>query len=259
MLGLAVVSSSPAVAYAHPLIEEAARHYESADFEGALAALSRAERADDLRREDLVQLLIQRAVISLALGREAQMRADMAALVSIAPMQELGREIPPQVREAFADALGEDASALTVRATLSPMEGGGRVSAEVTGDPTGVTRAIRVAARAAGAEWRRGEGSVAVETLPGATIEFFAEAVGPGGAVLATDGTEADPRRGSAAAAAATRVEEAPAEDGGTGLLIGLVAGGAALLVLGVVLVAVLASGGTSDQTQFGPPMVQWP
>jgi hypothetical protein len=83
--------------------------------------------------------------------------------------------------------------------------------------------------------------------VSGAGADYWAAAIGPGGWVLATSGTEADPLRWGTGSG---RVREDP-------LVLGLaIAGSAAGLVLLTVIVGVATTSSSGDRTQPTLPVV---
>ena len=77
-----LLATAAGVAHAHPILEEAQQRFDEADFEGALESYSRAERAGDLTRADLVQLYVQRALIHHTLGNSADLETDLMRISS---------------------------------------------------------------------------------------------------------------------------------------------------------------------------------
>jgi hypothetical protein len=228
-------------------LDEARARYEEADFDSALAALARAERGSDLDADGVIELFRLRALVHLGMGDQDAMREDVRALILLRPGVELDETTPPEVREA-ADAIRGELAPLRVEATLEPTDEGARIDAAVSGDVAELVRAVRVHTRVAGGSWLTGAPPVSLDVPGGAQLAYRAEAIGPGGAVIAEDGTAADPRTWSSSAAVS--------DDGGGSpwVLIGI--GGALAVGLGVVLAVVLTSGGSqNDNTQPTLPM----
>lgn len=250
-----------ATAWAHPLLDSARERYEEADFAGALDTLARAEASSDLRREDLVSLYRQRALVHFAMGSEVEMHADLRRLASLEPTTPMPPEIPPGVREAFDQARARLAGPIRVQVETESMAGGLRVQARVDGDTTGLVREVRTFGRTAGVSWRSRVGtSLDVPATRGTNVEFYVEAIGPGGAVIAHSGTRETPSSAVVASAAIG------GDDGATGVPVGgeddsstlwWVVGGSAVAVTAAVVVILLATSQESDQTQFGPPQIE--
>ena len=238
---------APAIVRAQ--LDEARARYEEADFEAALAALARAERGSDLDADGAVELFRLRALVHLGMGDQDGMREAVRALMLIRPSVELDETTPPEVRQA-ADAIRGELSPLRVEALLEPTDEGARIDAEVQGDVAGLVRAIRVHTRVAGGSWLTGEPPVSLDVPSGAQLSYRAEALGPGGAVIASDGTADDPRTWTSTA----EVTEDDEGSGSTWAIVGI--GGALAVGLAVVLVVVLSGGGSDNEnTQPTLPM----
>jgi hypothetical protein len=126
------------------------------------------------------------------------------------------------------------------------------LTARVERDPNGLVRETRIHHREPGMPWETTAGSEA--RVAAETVEHWAEAIGPGGAVLATAASADAPRRFS--------IEDDADGDGGAGdgVPLWVWIGGGALAVGLVVIVAVLigSGGGESDQTRPAFPMVEF-
>ena len=81
---------------------------------------------------------------------------------------------------------------LTVRTRARPMDGGVRITGVVTEDPLGLVREVRVSGRADTGPVVRGAGEATVRTVA-QRVHYWAVAIGPGGAEIATAGTEDEP------------------------------------------------------------------
>jgi hypothetical protein len=237
----------PATALAHPLVDEARASYEEADFEGALDALGRAEAADDLVRDDLEAIFELRVLLGLGMADEGMTEQALRRILSLNPAHDFGDLLPPEVLEAAARIRAEQAGALRVRVRARRSPTGLVIAAAVDRDPTGLVRTTRVAARVGTAPWRRVDFAELTLTEPSEPVEFYAELLGPGGVVLASDGSESEPKRWT------PPTETNPAEVPWMWIGIGA---GAALVTGLVIVVAVVASGGDSDLTNPTLPMV---
>ena len=233
-------------------VEQARAHYDEADFDAALRALSRAFVSDRLDAELIVEALRIRALVHLGMGDLDAMREDVRDLLTIRPETRFDEATPPEVRQAADELRDEIGDGLRVRAWVDPMPGGARVAAEVSGDSGGIVESLRVHTRVGEGAWRTDAPPVELEVSGDDSLAYAADAIGPGGAILASDGTSDAPLLWS---------EEdglsgggGVSDDGGVPWLwIGI---GAGAVVLGVVLVAVLAGGGgESDRTQPTLPM----
>jgi hypothetical protein len=240
-------------------ISEGIELLQRAEFESAVEAFDRAERANEgLSREDLVELYIHRAGAQLALQQGARMRDDLRRLASLEPGHEFGPETRPEMVEAFEALAG--GSPISITTDLSEDPGGVRVRAEVESDPEGLTRTVRVRARIGDGDWQQGEGSLVLPAAVGGTVEYVVEAVGPGGAVLANEGTIAAPATHALGGATGTGpdpedpLDDDDDDDSNVGVIVGVIAGVAAVALI-VAIIAIAASSG-NDQTMPDPPMI---
>jgi hypothetical protein len=237
------LASSPLGAFAHPLVDEAQAKYEEADFEGALDALTRAEAGDGLTRADLVAVYELRILVHLGIGEDEAVGTDLRRLISIAPGHEFSDALPPEVLRRASQVREELGGQIAVNVRASPTTTGVTLAAEVTRDPENLTREIRIVSRRGDDAWQTTRGD-SLELSGDEEVEYYGEAVGPGGVVLATHGTESHPRTWG--------------EGGGSPWLwIGIGAGAAAVVALTIVIIAVATSGG-GDQTSPTLPMISF-
>ena len=112
---------------------------------------------------------------------------------------------------------------------------------------------VRVYGRGVGNDWASGSRTLRIDPDGAESGEYYAEAVGPGGAVLVRQGSEISPMPVQLAGVVGE-------EDSGGGVPVWVwIAGGAAVVAIAVVIIAVLAtSGGVSDDTQPTAPMVRF-
>lgn len=253
----------PAAAHAHPVVDEAIAHYRQAEFDKSLELLDKAAGRDDLSRADVVELLRHRALVRFATGKREAMADDLRKLATLDPEDGLGDDVPPPVAEAYERARSK-AAPIAVEATAEHTAGGVRVSARLQGDDAGLVREVRVAARPGGGAWQRAAGEpVTVPVTSGATVEYFAAAIGPGGAAVASAGTEASPRTHVAGASASAGAATEGAAEGETGdrtaLVWGLAAGGAAVGLVVIVTAVILVAGGGSggNDSQLSGPRLE--
>ena len=252
-IGLALVAAMLAVAtpaHAHQGIDGARRAYEDAEFEAALAQLRVVEASDDLTREELVELLELRAELHLATGDADAMERDVLQRTTVDPTGALPSSAPPEMREAATRARAQIAGPIEVRAEAVAVATGVTIEAAAHGDAGGLVREVRVMARVDGGSWRDGRPPM---TLEGAgRVEFYAEAIGPGGVVLSSAGSRDAPRTWSESGAGA------PGAGGDDALWIGLGIGAGVLVVGAVIAIVVVATqpSGPSDRTQPSLPTI---
>lgn len=246
----------PEHASAHALVDEGRRLYEEeADFVAALDVLGRAAAGTDLSADDLVDLFETRALVYLAMGRDDDMRADLRRLAAIRPDHALPSTTPPDVVAAFADLRASSPGAPRLTATLEPSALGVTITVRLDNDPAGLVREVRISGRAPGGDWERATGApLFVATPSGGVVEYYAEAVGPGGAVIARSGEASAPLRAAPISAAAG------SGGGGDEVWPWIVGGaGAAVVVAVVVTVVVLTtSGGGASGTDVSPFVVRF-
>jgi hypothetical protein len=243
-------------AMAHPLVDEGRRRYEEAEFVGALDALARAEASDDLERDELAAAYELQALVQLAMGNADAMHAALERLVVVSPDHTLDRRVPPAVARAFAEVRSEAPAPLRVVASVAARGDGVSVEARVERDELELLREVRVHGRAAGSDaWDvSADAPLFVEAPPGSRVEYYAEAVGPGGVALASTGTADDPlsTRASRAATESPMVE--PDAEGGVSpwLFVGI---GAVVAAVATVLLIVLLT--PEPDTQLAPFTVE--
>lgn len=168
---------------------------QAAQFEQALTAFGQAEGSRDLRRQDLARLYAYRAIVRFATGDRDGMEGDLARLLAVDPHAQLPASAPPPVRKEFARLASLGVTPPHLVAQSTDIGGGIEVRATVEGGPAGLVHHVWVFARPGpGAKWVRGEQRVSVFVPAGVTVDWYAQAVGPGGAVLVSQGTSTDPQ-----------------------------------------------------------------
>jgi hypothetical protein len=194
VLVVALVWLVPAAAFAHPLIDEGMRRYDEADFPAALAAFARAEQATDLTRDDLVQLYLRRAMVHQAMRNTEDREADLFRLASLERALTLPRAVSPPVRAAYAQAAQRVTSPMRLDVEVQPIPSGLKLVVRVVEDSAALVQALRIRARIRGGAWQRADSaSIEVPAPAGSTVEYVAEGVGPGGALIVFAGTDATP------------------------------------------------------------------
>lgn len=249
MASLMLVCASAAHAQSET-VDEGRRRFENADFYGALEVLARAEEGSALTVRELVRLYETRILVQLALGEERRIDRDLAALATIDPDHDFAPEIPPSVRARFREIERSRPGPLSVEADRAATPGGVRLDARVSGDPQGLVRIARLHARAGGGRWITAPGSLEIAAAPGERIEWHAELIGPGGAVLRQRGSREAPLSFTIGGAerALPRDERGEEEAGTPWIWIAL---GGAVLIGAAVAVIVIAAG-DGDQTATG-------
>ncbi|MFW5925315.1 MAG: hypothetical protein ACOCV4_04060 [Myxococcota bacterium] len=264
-VGIVLLTADAVHAEGRWSLRQGIRLAETAEFEGALEAFDDAEASEDLRQEDLVRLYGHRAVVLFALDRKDGMEADLARLLAVDPQAALPDAAPPPVRDALRRMA--DLGVSPPRLVVEPLSwaDGIEVRATVEGGPPGLVRRVRVFARVRGAsKWSRGDDKVAVLVQPGVAVEWYAEAIGPGGAPVVAQGSRESPestRMADEQEAPATDPAHVSTDDTGKDDAVRrrrwwLLGTGATAVVGAAVVTAVLlvAGGGESDATQVARP-----
>jgi len=230
-------------------VDEAWRMYLSADFDGALAAFDRAE-AGPLERADLLRILEGRAQIHFALGDADAVVGALSRLASLSPEYRLSPETPPDLVEAFS-AIRDRTPALSLDVAPTRADDSVRVTASIGGDVGGLVRALRITGRAEGGPWEQAvDEPLSVQAAPNEAVEYYVEALGAGGAILASEGSRGRPRMVTGDASGLT--SEEPESKGFLGLPVwGWVAiGGGVVAAAVLVAVIVVAAGGGGTQPE---------
>jgi len=237
-----------AIAQRNPWIAEARRLGEEADFEAALQAFERAQREGGLSRPDVVELLAQRSIIYCALRDEPRMQLDLGRLAALEPEYRFGAEVLPQVRTTF-DRLRLEVEPLKLELWLRKEQQQLEISAQYGRPPPQLVLDDRVYGRIPGQPWREAPGRIAIANPERQPVEYYAEAFGPGGALLIARGSREQPLR---------FVYEGPAAQAahaGNSTTLWWILGGSAVLLAGatVLIVAMMSE---NDHTQFEGPVV---
>ena len=259
---LAALAAFPLGARAQTGLERGEERLAAADFAGAVEAFEAAEANDTLDRDQLVRLYARRSLAHLALGAQPAMEADLRKLASLAPAYEFGLEARPEIHQAFERLASEQGRPLRVSAEAEQAPGSVRVVAEVSGDTAQLTRRVRVAARTEAGQWQTEDDGELVLPVTTGRVEYYAAAVGPGGATLAAAGSEDAPLDLTVGAGASSGAGGTPhlppAEDDDSGGSAWIWIGIGAAVALGVIVAVVLLAGGSgeSDVTQPDPPAI---
>ncbi|MCA9610626.1 MAG: hypothetical protein KC619_33755 [Myxococcales bacterium] len=224
---------------------------DAADFERAYAALDEAE-AMPLSRADRVRLHATRALVAFALGREDDARADLARLLVLGANDALSPSAPPPLREALEALRREGVRPPTVVADAQIERGVARIEARAEGGGD-LVRGVRIWIR--DDDWRAFD-RVERPIEAGAELRWYAEALGPGELLLATEGNREQPN------VLRIQVEEVllRPDDGASNddaLIWGVVGGTAGAIAVGVGIALAIVLGGTTEGTQLSGPAVE--
>jgi len=244
ILSLAVAWAVPSLALAHPLVDEGVRRLHDADFAGALQLFGDAERSDDLTRADLVTLLEARATVHLALDDRLSADSDLRMLAALDHDHPVSSAASPDFTEAFERAVAAVREGLSISATHTRSGDRVQIDTWIRADPAGLVRSIRVFARRGDSPWGDASPSQArVSASPDTRVSYYAEAIGPGGAVVATIGSRQHPR--------SVPVGDSGENGGVPWLWIGVGAGATALVA--TIAVVLVATSGGGDTVIDGP------
>lgn len=274
-VAVALVCLAPGLARAHPTVDEARRAYDSAQHARSLELLDQAEASTDLTREDLAELLLLRAMVHRAQRQMDLAEVDLLRLANLDPERQLGRTVHPSLRRLFETVRERVPGPVRLEVAADRMGGMVRLRVSVTDDVAALTQAFRLYGRPAGGAWRDTDAStLEVSARPSQAVEYYAEAIGPGGAVIASHGTRGEPNRLEAEGGGAVETDSPPdpvlgTSDPGNGSgtpttpppgedvpAWPFVVGGIVLAVGAAVLIGVLVTQPT-DETQLTRPGVE--
>ena len=195
---------TPSWAAAHPLIDQGMESYEEADFDKSLRYFDQAADGSELSTADLMLLFEWRAIVRYALDNEPGMRADLRRLASMKPTHRLGRVAPPKVRAAFDEVRAKMTDGIDIDVGARTAAGKLRIEARARHDVTNLTRGARIHYRLPDGDWQSFPSEeVVVDLEDGGEVAYYAELLGPGGAVLATKGSGDEPRKAYVSSAGA--------------------------------------------------------
>ncbi|HEX6246009.1 MAG TPA: hypothetical protein VFZ61_34020 [Polyangiales bacterium] len=258
VLALFAATLAPGAALAHPDLEQAKRLASDLEFDAALSAFDKALASGTLSRDDLIQLLAERALVLHALRRKDALVSDFVWLSALAPDFRLDLRAAPELTALWTSIRDQGRGPLRVALVQEPAAAGEAAArAELRGTvPEGARARLFL---------RREGGSFSALPLPelresgaaGATLEVYAQALALGDVVVAQDGDASDPlrltlREGPTSSASGSDERGPSWAKRNKGWLIG----GAALVVVAAAVVTgvlVAQSRGSSDQTDLHP------
>lgn len=255
-LGFVVALMVPATGYAHPLVDEARHSYEQASLPEAIATLDRALAGNDLSLTDYIAALELRVLVHLADGSADALDNDLRFLAAIAGDRTLSPEIPPETRARYEQIRASQGGPLAAQAHLTPMSDGATIQVDALHVPVGLNVTVKIHVQVNDEDWQAPilNRTARVHAEMGSQIAYFVELIGPGGAVLASSGSEHEPI--VAQLNRALNPAEHRRDDGAPiwPYLVGAGVVGAAAITVAVVLLA----GGkdSSGGTQVSAPMV---
>jgi hypothetical protein len=165
-----------------------------ASFEDALEALDTVEESEQLTRDDVVRLLVLRSLVHHALGNDRELDSNLTSLASLEPGHTFAANVPPTVQSRFETLQSDLDGPLSLDVEARQIRGGFQIEAHINGDDEELVGEIQIHARLPGGDWVRTSGRTASIPVRGeGAIEYYVEALGPGDAVLLSEGTEMDP------------------------------------------------------------------
>ncbi|MEM9190218.1 MAG: hypothetical protein AAGF12_13620 [Myxococcota bacterium] len=238
------------LASAHPLIDLAAARFEQAEFEAALALCRDAKAGDDLTRTDLARLYELEALVHTALGNDPEAWAAFEQLAVVDPSYRADPTTPPEFQEALTAAVENGPGPIALSAAVAWRGATLSVAAVLRNDRLGLVREVHLYARSEGGEWEGPSvGSIDIRSRSG-SAEYYLQAVGPGGVILANEGSGDTPRVAHAALG--------PEDDSEDGLDWGLILGiGAGVVAAAVGVLVLLLATAPEDETIVEGPIFE--
>ena len=146
-------------------------------------------------------------------------------------------------------SIAQEARPIELNLEVSRLRDRVTIRGSVTGDEAKLVRRVRLVAKQDG-KWRRSlTGVLTVDLSESQRLDFYAEALGPGDAIVASEGNQESPL---------FRLFHSDEKESGgddTALWVGIVSGATALAVAAVIT-AVLVTDGGSKSNEFMPPVV---
>jgi len=251
LVGLFAVTLGPSASGQVPSARARAL-LDEARFDEAVVAFDEVlDLRDGLEREDVLDALLGRATARLALRDEAAAANDVGLLLAIEPDVTLDRRHPPSLHRLVERARRTAPPPLALHAAARGVAGGVEIEVAHEGARE-LVRAVEIHHDGGTGRWQSARsGRIAVRA--DAPVRYFVVAVGPGGAWLATSGTQDDPRYVAPERAVVLELEpeadEAPRRRRWP-VALGVIGG---VLVAGAV-VALVATRGGDDRTALGRP-----
>lgn len=199
------------LASAHPDLDQAAKLTRELELEPALTAYQHAIDSGTLTRDELIELLVERALVLYGLRRQGELIADLVWLSAVQPSYEFDRRAAPELVATWKALREQGRGPMGVQLSAQ-VDGSLSAHSKLTGTvPAGATS--RVVVRE-GKSWSKKSDELWQVALPGETLELYAEAVALGGVVVATDHSPTAPLRLRVGAGApAEPVSSVPRDD----------------------------------------------
>lgn len=194
LVGLfAFVSLAAGAAHAQAPTARARALLDEARFDEAVIAFDEVlDARDGLEREDVLDAILGRATARLALRDEATATRDVELLLAIHPGLTLDRRAPPSLHRVVERVRRTAPPPLVIHAAARGVEGGVEIEVAHEG-ARDLVRSVEIHHDGGAGRWQSARsGRIAVRA--DAPVRYFVVAIGPGGAWLATQGTQDDPR-----------------------------------------------------------------
>ncbi len=262
LLGWLVCSAlvAPVVAYAHPALDAGIEQAQEADFDAALSSFEEAISSGELTRDELVQLLSERALVWHAVGNDNALGRDLSLLAMLAPDHELGRAAPPPLVARWHELRASQGAPLSVHGSCAPSAAGTQVSAQVEGLRDAELGQVFIRTRRADGEWVQKQAANVDISSGDDGVEYYVQVRGPGGISLANDGSDDAPLVCVPVHDGPAPVAAGPVDSPRRSKKVWWWVGGAALLVgaAAVTTVVMLNRDDSSDRTSVSKPMVSF-
>lgn len=184
----------PVPASANPLVDAGVEAANDGRFDEALASFDEAWNGDELRREDLVDLLVCRSIVRFALRSREALDRDLEMLAFLAPEYTFSPVVPPQVRRRFEELRPPSTARSHLEVSLSLADDRVFGDASVSGIPEGLVRDLILHVREPSSPWQRVQGwRFELPVTRPRSVDWYAEVIGPGGVVLASEGDATTP------------------------------------------------------------------
>jgi hypothetical protein len=246
-----VLAAHASTARAQDPLAAARAELEAARFSEAVRLYDTAYGAPSgLDRASLLRLLRERALARSALRDTDGARRDLVALFSLDQGAQFGSEAAPSFMRLIDEARASVREPLSLAVEALRIDGGYRIVVRAAGDRSGLARSVRVSVLTEnGVETFAGP---VAEILRDGDLRYVVEAIGPGGAVVASLGSIDAPQEARAGDLPGVLDGTGGGDDPAPWIAIGIGAG-VVLLAVGVALAVFFSV--TSDLTRPIGPM----
>lgn len=248
LVGLVFAASSltaraqVATARARLLLDEARFEEAAAAFDDVLSA------REGLEREDVVDALLGRATAYLAMRAEAAAAKDVGHLLAIAPDIALGRRYPPSLHRLVGRVRRTAPPPLALHVAARGVAGGVEIEVAHDGAPE-LVQAVEIHHDGGDGRWRSARTTRAAVRAD-VPVRYFAVAVGPGGAWLATVGTSDAPRYVAPGRSVALAPAPEPRRRRRWPVTLGVLGG----VLVAAAVTSIVVTRGADDRVRLGRP-----